>query len=340
MKFAHMADMHFDTPFSFLNMKESLGEKRRLEQRNAFRKAIDYIKENEIEYLFIAGDLYENEYVKKSTIDFLKNEFSRIPNTKVFISPGNHDPYIKGSYYSTYNFGENVYVFSSSKIEKYEDEIVNIYGMAFTDFYMNESPFYSFELPKSDKLNLLVAHCDLNGSNSEEGMAYNNVFESQLKSLKFDYCAIGHIHKNNLDNDNRIFYPGSTISLGFDELGDHGMIVGELTKTKFSKDFIVLDDRKYVELEIMVDELNSKEELIEKILNLNLNSDYLYKLVLIGCRNFEIDTRDLVKVLEADNILKIKNETKIAYDIELIASQNNLRGIFVNEIIFKRGERT
>lgn len=27
MKFAHMADMHFDTPFSSLNVKEGLGEK-------------------------------------------------------------------------------------------------------------------------------------------------------------------------------------------------------------------------------------------------------------------------------------------------------------------------
>ena len=72
MKFVHVADMHFDAPFTSLNSKKDLSEKRRLEQRNAFRKAIDYILENDIEYLFIPGDLYENEYVRKSTIDFIK----------------------------------------------------------------------------------------------------------------------------------------------------------------------------------------------------------------------------------------------------------------------------
>ena len=33
MRFIHMADMHFDTPFTFLNSKEDLGNIRRLEQR-------------------------------------------------------------------------------------------------------------------------------------------------------------------------------------------------------------------------------------------------------------------------------------------------------------------
>ena len=48
MKFVHIADMHFDAPFTSLNSKENLGDKRRLEQRNVFKKIIDFIKENEI----------------------------------------------------------------------------------------------------------------------------------------------------------------------------------------------------------------------------------------------------------------------------------------------------
>ena len=40
MKFVHIADMHFDAPFTSLNSVENLGEKRRIEQRNAFKKVI------------------------------------------------------------------------------------------------------------------------------------------------------------------------------------------------------------------------------------------------------------------------------------------------------------
>ena len=66
-----MADMHFDVPFTVLNNRNNLGEKRRLEQREALRKIINYIKNNNINYLFIAGDLYEHEYIRKSSIEFI-----------------------------------------------------------------------------------------------------------------------------------------------------------------------------------------------------------------------------------------------------------------------------
>lgn len=225
MKFVHFADMHFDAPFTSLNSKEGLGEKRRLEQRNVFKKIIDYIKENNVEYLFISGDLYEHEYAKKSSIEYIIKLFSEIPNTKIFISPGNHDPYIKGSFYDTYNFGENVFIFNKSKIEKYEDNNVTIYGMAFTEFYMNESPLESLEIENKLKLNILVAHLDLNGAKDKEGFSYNPILESKLAEKGFDYIACGHVHKRTVQSNNNIYYPGSTISLGFDELGEHGIIV-------------------------------------------------------------------------------------------------------------------
>ena len=342
MRFVHIADMHFDIPFTSLNSRENLGEKRRLEQRNVFKKVIEYIKQNKIDYFFIAGDLYEHEYVKKSTIDYIAALFREIPDTKIFISPGNHDPYIKGSYYDTYNFGDNVYIFHDSKLEKYEDKNVNIYGVAFTEFYMNNSCFENIVIPISNKPNILIAHCDLDGSKDKEGFSYNPVLQSKLSSLGFDYGAIGHVHKNNLENKNRIYYPGSTISLGFDELGEHGMIVGEITKDKFYMDFVRLDDRKFEEFELDVSEFASKEDLLEKIMNLNLNKSNIYKIILVGKRNFEINPRELLKILSSDNILKIKDETKLNYDLEELSMQNNLRGIFIREVIekYKSGECT
>ena len=65
MKFIHIADMHFDSPFVNLSDKDGLWYFRRLEQRKTFKKVIEYIKEKDIKYLFIAGDLYEQKYIKK-----------------------------------------------------------------------------------------------------------------------------------------------------------------------------------------------------------------------------------------------------------------------------------
>ncbi len=333
MKFVHIADMHFDAPFTSLNSRENLSDKRRLEQRNILKKVIEYIKENDIKYLFIAGDLYEHEYVRKSTIEYIINLFKEIPDTKIFITPGNHDPYIKNSYYKTYDWGKNVKIFDTYWIEKYEDDNFNIYGMAFTEFYMNRSPLEHVELDDKEKVNILITHCDLNGSKDSNGMSYNPILESKLNEIGFDYVAMGHIHKNNIENKNRIYYPGSPISLGFDELGEHGMIVGDITKDTFSMEFVKLDDRQFEEIELKVDDLYSKEDLIEKILSLDFDDKKLYKINLIGKRNFEINTREILRILSVENVLKIKNSTTLSYDIEELSKQQNLKGMFIREVI-------
>lgn len=110
MKFVHIADMHFDAPFTSL-AKKDFGNKRRLEQRQIFKQIIGYIEQNEIDHLFISGDLYEHEYVKQSTIEYINNLFKEIPNTKIYIVPGNHDPKVLDSYYNKFNWNSNVYIF-------------------------------------------------------------------------------------------------------------------------------------------------------------------------------------------------------------------------------------
>ena len=329
MKFIHIADMHFDMPFTILS-KNDLAEERRLDQRNAFNKMINYIKENNIEYLFIAGDLYENEYVRKSTIEYINNCFKQIPNTKIYITPGNHDPYLVNSYYNKYEWNENVHIFTN--IEKKEDKNINIYGYGFTDFYSKK-----IDLPRdidNSKINVLIMHADLNGANKEYG-DYNPILESELEKTTFDYIALGHIHKNNFENNPKIIYPGSMIAGGFDELGKHGMVVGEIddqTK-KVSLEFIELDNKEFVEKELVISELKSKEELIENIKQIKVDSDKFYKILLTGTKNIEINTNELIKYVTNTNIIKLKDKTKVEYDLEKISKEQSLRGIFVKELL-------
>jgi len=225
MKFVHIADMHFDSPFINLSQRELFGDLRRLEQRKVFKKAIEYIKNNKVKYLFISGDLYETQYVKQSTIEFINNLFTEIPDTRIFISPGNHDPYIKNSYYNKYNWSENVKIFEAN-IEKIETEDFNIYGYGFDDFYCTDCGINSIEIEDKNKPNILVIHGTLDGADINEKQ-YNSISKKVLEEKGFDYVALGHIHKSNYNqnDNNRIIYPGSTVAQGFDEPGNHGMIV-------------------------------------------------------------------------------------------------------------------
>ena len=167
------------------------------------------------------------------------------------------------------------------------------------------------------------------------GFGYNPILESKINALKFDFVAMGHVHKSNFNQNTNIIYPGSTISFGFDELGEHGMVTGEINKHNLKLDFVKLDDRIFTKSELSVDNFSNKEELIEAISNLKFDQNTMYEIVLVGNRNFQINTREILKLIDNDNILKVKDQTEISYDIEEIAKENNLRGIFVRELIKK-----
>ena len=335
MKFVHIADMHFDTSFTTLTNKANLGDVRRLDQRLAFNRVIDYIKENQVPYLFIAGDFYEHEYIRLSTIEYINNLFAEIPDTQIFISPGNHDPYLKDSFYNKYYWNENVHIFDS-QLSVFEQEEVDIYGYGFDDFYYTNNEVESMEIKNRDKINILVAHGTLNASEAVEHV-YNPISEKIIESKGFDYVALGHIHKldYNSQPNQRIVYPGSTVSLGFDELGKHGMIVGNVEKDKIELEFVPIDNKEFIIKEIDVTELLDLDELATIINGIQFSENEYYKISLVGRRNFEIDLYKLNKLIINSNIIKVKDYTKMNYDLEKISKENTLKGLFVKEILQK-----
>jgi len=338
VKFVHLADLHLDAKFDSLSQINGLPQKRRLEQRKALKKVIDYIKENNIEILLISGDLYEHKYIRKSSIEYIDKMFREIPDTQIFIAPGNHDPYIKNSFYTTYNWSSNVHIFGEN-IEKIDLKEAHIYGFGFTDFYCRESKIEEIKVEEPKDINILITHGSLDGGTDEQ-REYNPLRQTKLRQLDFEYIALGHIHKPyyNEQKDQKIFYPGSTISLGFDELGKHGILVGEIEKNKIKVEFKPIDTREYQEKEIDITELNSNEEIIEKIQELPIQEENLYKVILTGKRYFELNIDEIMKLNGIENIVKIKDKTKLGIDIEQIAKENNVKGIFVRNMLTRKEE--
>lgn len=334
MRFIHIADMHFDTPFAELSKREELGEIRRLEQRKIFKKIIEYIKKEKIEYLLISGDFYDEQYVRNSTIEYINNLFKEIPNTKIFIAPGNHDPYLKNSYYNLFKWNENVKIFKS-EIERIEFNDIDIYGYGFDDFYCKDSQIEEIKIKNKNKINILITHGDLDGNKNIEN-TYNPLNESKLEEIGFDYVALGHIHKQTISKN--IVYPGSCISLGFDELGEHGMLDVGLEKNKLNINFIKLEETEFEEKRIDISDINTEEELIEKINNINLSENKLYKIVLFGNKKIEINKNKIIKILNIKNLIKIKDETKVEINIEKINDENDLQGYFLREMLKLKNE--
>lgn len=115
------------------------------------------------------------------------------------------------------------------------------------------------------------------------------------------------------------------------------MLVGNIDQARgLELSFIPLDPKEFKEEQIIVDDILSKEELIETINQIEWNPRYYYKIILTGKRNFEIEPLEIIKYITTQNIIKIKDKTTLKLDLEKIATEESLRGIFVKNLLAKQ----
>ena len=345
MKFVHLADVHLDMPFTSLKNNKELVKRRRLEQKFIFKKAIDLVKAEKAQALFIAGDLFEDKFIQDDTITYVISCLKEIEDVKVYITPGNHDPLIKSSPYNTFEWPENVFIFGNEVgMDSFDD--VNIYGLGFEDFEMDSEAVKYIDLSEDDelnntnndknlnhnkseviednkeKINILVTHGTLDGASHK----YHDIKTQWLQ--KFDYVALGHIHMPKVD-DSKIIYPGSLIAGGFDETGEHGLVVGEITKQKLKVKFVKMDDTQFEVKYIDISNCLTPNEVLDK---LNLK-DRIYKIVLTGIRNIDINTLKEMIAISNKYVCEIEDKTRMDYNLESIATQKTLKGMFTKKML-------
>ena len=342
-KFLHMADVHLDTPFSSLSSFGGVASERRIEQRFLFKKAMDLAIEKKVEAILIAGDLYEHSYVSRATISFLNECFNSVPNIKIFISPGNHDPFVKNSYYSTYEWAPNVHIFKE-KLEciNLNNLNVSIYGVGFNDFLLYDSSLKDFEVQDHNRINIMVTHGTVDALSGSPG--YHTISTAQLENSGLDYIALGHIHKfiPNLIKG-KACYCGAPVALGFDEPGAHGVVIGTIGKEQLDIKFIPIDIREYLTLEVNVTGCQNAQVLVERVLeNLTprLEKSNYYKVLVTGMVGDELlDELDFVKRMLDESIegfrIAINFKFLPEYDYEKIATGNDLKSLFVKSFLFK-----
>ena len=330
MKFVHIADVHFDVPFSTISDRAELGQTRRLEQREAFKKVIEFIKENNIEYLFISGDLYEQLYVRKSTIIFINNLFKEIPNTKIYITPGNHDPYIKASYYNCYEWEKNVKIFTS-QVEKIENEDAIIYGFGFDNYEMNKNQLNEIVIEQSNKPQILITHGTIVSGNDTKGI-YNPMSAQELLKKGFDYIALGHIHKPQILIRDNAAYAGALEPVDRNDLGDHGYIEGHLENGRLKTNFVPFACRSYEQILLMLRE-DSTQASLEDMLKADLANKgrmNIYRIVIQGTRAPELLLLP-ERLKSFGYVTEVLDESKPSYDLE--ALQKKYSGTLIGDYI-------
>lgn len=221
MKFIHISDIHLSDKLDFDSSNSKLIRKIKW---NSFEKIL---KENrDKDFLLISGDLFERDFFTlrdyQKLFEIIK-DFSK----DVYYLSGNHD-YIDGKneiFFS--DKPDNLYIFSSDRIEFFEHNYVRIYGISYKDRIFDKRFNYNISL-NHDYYNILIGHGVFNENNS----AYMDLNLERISNIGFDYVGLGHIHKKQKFSD-KIFYVGSIEPMSFKDKGEFGYNLIDENGVKF-----------------------------------------------------------------------------------------------------------
>lgn len=343
IKILQAGDLHFDTPFKDLDKNISIISKEELLE--VFSKIIDISMENSVDILLLTGDIFDNLTINKKTLIFIKNQIERISNIRVFISPGNHDPYNEKSFYKMINWPDNVYIFKGS-IEKVVLEDLNtvVWGAAFNEYHVRKSLLKNINVD-NNYINIMTIHGDI--SNTDDGNEYNPMTKRDIENSKLDYIAIGHRHNfSGILRENNTFYAyaGCPQGRGFDEVGDKGIILGEVTKGAVDLNFIRTSKRNYYVEEIDISDSVSYDEVRVRILsaiNEEERKNNLYKLILKGQIESYINLNEgviLEKIKKDFYFVKVIDKTEVKLDFDKISEDYSIKGVYAKKLLEKMKE--
>lgn len=330
VRIVHAADFHLDSAFAALSSDGA--KQRRKESRELLGRLCNYVNQQHVDIVLLAGDLFDGETTYRETIEQLIDALADM-RARVFIAPGNHDFYSAKSPYATLVWPENVHIFTSRQIERVEMPELScaVYGAAFLDSAEEQSLLAGFTAPDDGLTHLMVLHGDLGAAEAR----YNPVTKEQIAASELDYLALGHTH---LHDGLRKFgktvcaYAGCPEGRGFDELGERGILSGSVGDGKVDIKFVPFAKRRYEILKVDVSGAAPKEAL--KAALPDSTTQNLYRIVFTG----ETDERgiDLASLQEEFASwfyrLELRDETCLRQDIWARAQEDSLRGLFLREL--------
>lgn len=344
IKILHCSDLHFDTPFSELD--KDFAEKRREDLRETFGNIVNLAKQEKVDILLICGDLFDNQRVMRTTLDYIRTKLEDISEIKVFISPGNHDPYNEKTFYTMINWPLNVHIFKSNMEAVYiEDKGITVYGQGFSEHYERESCLKNFfnKFKVNEKhINIMALH----GEISDRGKIneYNPITPYEIGESKMDYIALGHRHSFSgikKEKNTHYSYCGNPEGRAFDEKGEKGVVLGKISKDNVDLRFTSICKRKYEEVSLNIEGALTYEDISNNIIS-SISKDSrhkdIYKVILLGevKEDFSINLEVLKeKVSKHFYYIKLKDSTEIKLDYNVISKEFTLKGLYTKKLLKK-----
>ncbi|WP_164491773.1 metallophosphoesterase family protein [Staphylospora marina] len=263
----HTADWHLDEPAAgWRGTKEDL-LRRREEHRETIRRIVSLTQDKRADFLFIAGDVWNSEFLTPSTVRFVKEELARLEGTRVFIAPGNRDPIRAGSSWLLEDWPDHVHVFGPGwECVELEEEGISVTGRGMADPAENE-----WERPPetgTGPRKVLLLHGEW--LDRRKPCEVFPVPERELMKLDVDLVLLGHgrrMAEKRLNNQRktRIFRPDSPEGRSPGECGPRHVFFGCWDSVGIRVEPVSVETRRAEQMEVDVTGCRSREDVLPRL---------------------------------------------------------------------------
>ena len=194
-RFIHAADIHLDSPMRGLSdTVPGVAERLRLATREALTALIDAAIERAVDFVIIAGDVYDGDWRDYQTGVFFVRQMHRLASASipVYLIHGNHDA--QNQMTRSLSLPDNVYVFSHEQAETttLEHLDVALHGASYAERAVTDNLVPGYPAPVAEHFNIGVLHTGLGGRGGHANYAPCSLDELTAKG--YDYWALGHVH--------------------------------------------------------------------------------------------------------------------------------------------------
>ena len=238
MKILHTSDWHIGRQFHGISLLD--------DQRHVLDQIIEHIKNESVDAVIIAGDIYDRSVPPANAVSLLDDVLNTICSelgVPVVLIPGNHDGAERLRFGSKqlsqaglHIIGELNQITHPVMLSKAGCE-VSFYGIPYNDpetvrnhfgadvSSHDEAHQFLVEQINTVKLdgaiNVLISHCFIDGaeeSDSERPLSIGGADRVGFQSVTgFDYVALGHLHNPQYKGEDHIRYSGSILKYSFSE---------------------------------------------------------------------------------------------------------------------------
>jgi DNA repair protein SbcD/Mre11 len=263
-RFIHAADLHLGSPFRGLATRDAAVAQRFAEAtRTAFTNLVDKAIEERVDFLVIAGDVYDGEWRDNAIGLFFNRQVARLDRAgiPVFLLKGNHDA--DSVVTKAVTLPASVQQFDTRRPSSLRLDTLKValHGQGFTDRAATDNLALGYPAPEPGWFNIGVLHTSLTGRPPHDNYAPCSV--QDLVSRGYDYWALGHVHEFEIvARDPAIVFPGNLQGRSVRETGAKGAVLVTVVDNQVSGiERLIVDEARWHEVAIDLAGLETQHDL-------------------------------------------------------------------------------